>query len=738
MLHTVFSRETIVKKFFGPEWKKEEVWGEKREKGKEKTEEQKHIEACDAWKKVEGGCARVYEVWINSMLWKNAWDVLSWKKKLSEIEGLDIEDQKELQRMLDRRERARKTEKQLEEDKQRILKWGELTWEVPKQEPKSPEQQRQEFLTQNKTPADRLTALGIGSGSISQWTPLNIPSEKLPAWVTPAQIIPENVASLQVWETTYTRVNGSRGWEFRDEKGNILTGENMKNAKIGSIRSSDDLKRLSDAEWKGLEKYKDLDKYLAQKAKEKWINPDVFITAMKSKLDTNYLADTPDEEKKLKEDTWKKENIDKEIDALATLLSSNAEALKWGDVSAVAEALQKTNPDGWVDTSKQALIKSWKSPAEADTTLKDFIQNMLHTGWPHQRTFSNYWEARDWASSMIGWAKAWELGSLSEEFESGGKWPLAINGNDNGKPSFGTYQLRDGALKQFADEMGIQWNYAEVFENGKESEFAKNWRKKVQEVWADAFKKKEHEFIKRTHFDEMAKNLPFKVPECSLTLQNVIWSIAVQHGPWRTEVITNALAKLGGKFAPWDGAQEKQLIEAIYEVRGKMFESQVGRYQKEKAIALAQLNSWVGGVSNVPAGEIQSLPASRNPVTGVTQCLWTARANLGRFWISVPSVWDSAFSLETYFRQQGKLSPNEPTGKTFMLFTNSLKWNGQDAAHPKYGHAVAGYIQNGQKYILDPYLPADNWQRTTRAIPYDTYVNYLKSSWRGLNWVVNF
>jgi hypothetical protein len=79
---------------------------------------------------------------------------------------------------------------------------------------------------------------------------------------------------------------------------------------------------------------------------------------MKSKFESNLYGETPEEIKRAKEDTWKRENVDKEIDALANALSSNADALKNGDVGAIYEAFQKVDPLQSVDRTKQALVQS--------------------------------------------------------------------------------------------------------------------------------------------------------------------------------------------------------------------------------------------------------------------------------------------------------------------------------------------------------------------------------------------
>jgi len=78
------------------------------------------------------------------------------------------------------------------------------------------------------------------------------------------------------------------------------------------------------------------------------------------------------------------------------------------------------------------------------------------------------------------------------------------------------------------------------------------------------------DYIERTHFEVQAKRIAslsgLDIKSCSRALQNVAWSVAVQHGPSST-LIANVVNDLPHK--PGDPLFEKALITAIYAERGK-------------------------------------------------------------------------------------------------------------------------------------------------------------------------
>jgi hypothetical protein len=163
------------------------------------------------------------------------------------------------------------------------------------------------------------------------------------------------------------------------------------------------------------------------------------------------------------------------------------------------------------------------------------------------------------------------LGSLSEKYESGGRGPgtVSTGKGDIGGVSYGTYQLASkvGRADQF-----VQKYYAEEFKGlkGGSDEFTAHWKALARQQ-PDKLRASEHEFIKNTHYDPLAKaiakSLMLNVAERSRALQNVVWSTAVQHGP-HTRVVELAVKPLLKDKAIGDLA-DSQIIRALYAERGR-------------------------------------------------------------------------------------------------------------------------------------------------------------------------
>ncbi len=127
------------------------------------------------------------------------------------------------------------------------------------------------------------------------------------------------------------------------------------------------------------------------------------------------------------------------------------------------------------------------------------------------------------------------LGKLSEKYESGGRGPATVSSGigDPGGVSYGTYQLAS-ALGN-ADRF-VRLYYPVDFEGlkGGTPAFTEVWKKVVAKD-PEEFRRNEHEFIKRTHYDPHIKllesALKIDIQTRSRALRDVIWSCAVHHGP---------------------------------------------------------------------------------------------------------------------------------------------------------------------------------------------------------------
>lgn len=181
----------------------------------------------------------------------------------------------------------------------------------------------------------------------------------------------------------------------------------------------------------------------------------------------------------------------------------------------------------------------------------------------------------------------YNLGSLSSRYETGGRGSLTVSGGqgDAGGVSYGSYQMTSqvkitvrgteriiigGTVKKFVNDDSFIWrNEFSDFTPGS-TDFTSKWRAVVTRE-GEAFKTIEHEFIRKTHFDKLVNHtleeVEVDVRYHSHTLNDVVWSTSVQHGP-ENNVIINAINSLGGA-ASETREYDRDLIIAIYDERGK-------------------------------------------------------------------------------------------------------------------------------------------------------------------------
>jgi len=165
-------------------------------------------------------------------------------------------------------------------------------------------------------------------------------------------------------------------------------------------------------------------------------------------------------------------------------------------------------------------------------------------------------------------------GELSEKYEAGGD-PSRIGWDSTGGYSYGKYQLAHNNAKKFVDTTlsAVNPGLAAVFKGIKFGTklFRDTW-KKVAKKDPEGFGAAQKEHIKTTHYDPQAKKLSkagLDVNKYSSALQNVVWSVAVQHGA-NTNVVTNAFKNAG------KNASEEDIIREIYKERwlgGQRFRS---------------------------------------------------------------------------------------------------------------------------------------------------------------------
>lgn len=179
----------------------------------------------------------------------------------------------------------------------------------------------------------------------------------------------------------------------------------------------------------------------------------------------------------------------------------------------------------------------------------------------------------------------YDLGKLSTQYETSGRGPAMVSGGqgDPGGVSYGSYQMTSktlltngtyingGVVKAFIASEYFPW--ASEFSGLTPGTFAfsEKWRAIVAQH-KDKFSLIEHDFIKKTHYDIQVSKV-LNTTEVDLryhshTLNDVVWSTSVQHGP-TTNVVINAMSKVD-PGAPETRAYDKALIDAIYDERGKV------------------------------------------------------------------------------------------------------------------------------------------------------------------------
>lgn len=166
-----------------------------------------------------------------------------------------------------------------------------------------------------------------------------------------------------------------------------------------------------------------------------------------------------------------------------------------------------------------------------------------------------------------------ELGSLSKRYEvsKDGAATVSKGKGDHGGVSYGSYQLssKKNRPAEFLAAEGQPWAHEFAGLTQGTPEFSAVWRK-VAARDPVAFAKAQHSFIERTHFDVQVATIKtlcgLDVRAQSRALQDVVWSVAVQHGP-RSDLIAEVVKGLSPR--PGDPAFEKALITAIYGERGR-------------------------------------------------------------------------------------------------------------------------------------------------------------------------
>lgn len=165
------------------------------------------------------------------------------------------------------------------------------------------------------------------------------------------------------------------------------------------------------------------------------------------------------------------------------------------------------------------------------------------------------------------------LGAMSKAYEvsSGGPGTVSQGSGDHGGVSYGSYQLSSKFNRpaEFLAAEGKPWaqSFAGLVQGS--DGFTAAW-KAIAAREPDRFHDAQHAYIRRTHYEvqvsKIAARTGLDVATRSRALQDVVWSVAVQHGPL-SSLVAGRVGALG--LAPSDPGFDKSLILAIYGERGR-------------------------------------------------------------------------------------------------------------------------------------------------------------------------
>jgi len=199
-----------------------------------------------------------------------------------------------------------------------------------------------------------------------------------------------------------------------------------------------------------------------------------------------------------------------------------------------------------------------------------------------------------------------KLGNLSMFWESGhrGSGAISTSANDPGGPSYGLYQisLKKGYIQKFLNREGRYFRSVLGPHSIGSDEFNEVWNQ-ISEMFPTEFHKAQHDYVRRTHYDKyvvrVRRQLSLNIYMYSDVLKEVLWSTAVQHGPYN-DVFFNALSNV-----ELHTLSEAEIIQKIYAERSRIENNQlvnfprVGehwqknllqRFKSEEKMALSRLN----------------------------------------------------------------------------------------------------------------------------------------------------
>lgn len=187
------------------------------------------------------------------------------------------------------------------------------------------------------------------------------------------------------------------------------------------------------------------------------------------------------------------------------------------------------------------------------------------------------------------------LGSLAAKFESGSDGISAIGFDRKGGTSYGKYQIasRTGTMNSFIDYLDEKApdiakrlrSAGPANTGGRSGRMPDEWRN-IASADPARFEKLQEDFIRTSHFEpamrSIAESTGIGFTNMPVALQEVLFSTAVQHGPFgAVRIFNQALNNVGvNKLQPMGKASSesvkvagRQLIKQVYALRAGQFMS---------------------------------------------------------------------------------------------------------------------------------------------------------------------
>lgn len=165
-----------------------------------------------------------------------------------------------------------------------------------------------------------------------------------------------------------------------------------------------------------------------------------------------------------------------------------------------------------------------------------------------------------------------ELGKLSAKYESNGDpGTVSHTDGDAGGASYGCYQFATSAgvpqdFVRYCFSQGYKLTFILAQADSETDEFDAAWQKCAADD-PEGFEQMQDNYVKSVYFDkavDLLKEIGFDILQRSLTLQQVLWSRAVQYSArWMPELFFKA-AEMSGKEL--NDCTDRELIVNIYGV----------------------------------------------------------------------------------------------------------------------------------------------------------------------------